>query len=365
MRWPQSESDGGRCAAGNDACSVPCIVRAECIGDRVPAHAGGRVHSVFARACNIETRAGELVTLLAQELGNVPHGIRLAGPIAPFQSWLIPGQWAILDKVALCVPDAGIAVDLSGAAVWRGAVAAVSMDLGSMDLGPIGLCPMAPGGAAIAVALRELRATLVERAPEQGFTPLLAAPASVRSSVERAFATRLAHTLPLLARATERRDVPGVTAAAARLVGLGPGLTPSGDDFIAGYLAALWSRAGFESGIDAMLPSLADALAPLFLRTNAISRQMLSDAVQGRFAERLVDVTLAVANAGDVVDASAHALASGHSSGADTLCGLLFGYAPDLAMQAAASSPPDRPPGQPLSRAARIQSSAGRMAAIA
>ena len=224
---------------------------------------------------------------------------------------------------------------------------------------------MASGGAAIAVALRELRATLVERAPEQGFMPRLAAPASARSAVERAFATRLAHTLPLLARATERRDVPGVTAAAARLVGLGPGLTPSGDDFIAGYLAALWSRAGFESGIDAMLPSLADALAPLFLRTNAISRQMLSDAVQGRFAERLVDVTLAVANAGDVVDASAHALASGHSSGADTLCGLLFGYAPDLAMQAAASSPPDRPPGQPLSRAARIQSSAGRMAAIA
>ena len=359
MRWPQSESDGGRCAAGNGAFSVPCIVRAERIGDRVPAHAGGRVHSVFARACNIETRAGELVTLLAQELGNVPHGIRLAGPIAPFESWLIPGQSAILGKVALCVPDAGIAVDLSGAAVWRGAVAAVSMDLGPMDL-----CSMASGGAAIAAALRELRATLLERAPEQGFTPLLAAPASARSSVGRAFATRLAYTLPLLARATERRDVPGITAAAARLVGLGPGLTPSGDDFIAGYLAALWSRAGFESGIDAMLPSLADALAPLFLRTNAISRQMLSDAVQGRFAERLVDVTRAVANAGDVVDASAHALASGHSSGADTLCGLLFGYAPDLAMQAA-PSPPDRPPGQPLSRAARIESSAGRMAAMA
>ena len=356
MRWPQLESDGGRCAAGNGARSVPCTVRAERIGDRVPAHAGGRVHSVFARACNIETRDGELVTLLARELGNVPHGIRLAGPIAPFESWLIPGQGAILDKVALCVPDAGLAVDLSGAAVWRGAVAAVSM-----DLGPIGLGSRASGGGAIAVALRELRATLVERAPEQGFAPRLAAPASARSSVERAFATRLSHTLPLLARATERRDVPGVTAAAARLVGLGPGLTPSGDDFIAGYLAALWSRAGFENGIDAMLPSLADALVPLFLRTNAISRQMLSDAVQGRFAERLVDVTRAVANAGDVADASARALASGHSSGADTLCGLLFGYAPDQA----APSPPARLPGQPLSRAARIESSAGRMAAIA
>ena len=329
-------------------------MRADRIGDRVPAHARGRVHSVFQRACNIETRAGELVTLLAEALGNVPHGIRLAGPVAPFESWLIPGQNAILDNLALRVPDAGITVDLSGAAVWRGGVAAVSMDSCSTDSGD--------GG--IAVALRELRATLYERAPEQGFVPLLAGHASARSSVERAFAARLSHTLPMLARATERRDVSAIAGVAARLVGLGPGLTPSGDDFIAGFLAALWSRAGFENGIDAMLQPLADALAPLFLRTNSISRQMLSDAAQGRFAERLIDVTGAIAGAGDVVDATAQALASGHSSGADTLCGLLFGYAPDLLMQTA-HLPPDRPPRQPHSRAVRFESGAGRTAAIA
>ena len=351
MRWPQSESDRGRCAASYGERNLHCVVRAERIGDRVPARARGRVHSVFERACNIETRTGELVTLLADTLGNVPHGIRLAGPVAPFESWLMPGQNAILDSAALCVPDALIAVDLSCAAVWRGAVAAVPMDL----------CAMDPGGAAIAVALRALRATLVERAPEQGFAPLLAGASSARSSIERAFATRLSHTLPLLARATERRDVTAVALAAARLVGLGPGLTPSGDDFIAGYLAALWSRAGFDTGIDVILPSLADALAPLFLRANAISRQMLGDAAHGRFAEHLVDVTVAISCGGDVVDATAHALASGHSSGADTLCGLLFGYAPDQA----ATLPPDRPQRRRLPRAARFESSAGRTAAIA
>ena len=319
-----------------------CVVRADHIGDRVPARARGRVHSVFERACNIEIRSGELVTLLAQALGNVPHGIRLAGPVAPFEAWLMPGQYAILDGTVLCVPDARISIDLSCAAVWRGAVPAVSMDFCSLD----------HGGAAIAASLCELRATLYERAPEQGFAPLLAAPASARSSVERAFATRLSQTLPLLARATERRDIPAIAGAAARLVGLGPGLTPSGDDFIAGYLAALWSRAGFGSGLDAILAPLADALAPLFLRTNAISRQMLSDAARGRFAQRLVDVTVAISGGDDSVDATVRALASGHSSGADTLYGLLFGYAPHLAMQA-------------LARATRFESSAGRVAVIA
>jgi hypothetical protein len=331
-------------------------VRADCIGDRVPTHARARVHSVFERACNFETRTGELVTLLAQRLGNVPHGVRLAGPAAPFGSWLIPGQNAILENSALCVPDAGMTVDLSAAVVWRGAVATVSIDLCSTDL-----CSMDPDGAASAVALRELRATLVERAPEQGFAPLLAAPASARSPIEHAFSARLSHTLPLLAQATERRDVMGVAGAAARLVGLGPGLTPSGDDFIAGYLAALWSRAGLERDIDAMLHSLGDALAPLYLRTNAISRQMLSDAAHGRFAERLIDVTRAVAGAGEVVDATMRALASGHSSGADTLCGLFFGYTTNQA----APSLPDRPPRRLLQRAARFESGAGQTATIA
>jgi hypothetical protein len=321
-------------------------VRAERIGDRVPARARGRVHSVFKRACNFETRTGELVTLLAHELGNVPHGIRLAGPAAPFESWLTPGQNAILENSALRVPDAGITVDLSAAALWRGAVAAVLIDHCSMDTGSMDTGSMDTGGAAGAVALRELRATLVERAPKQGFVPLLAAAASTRTSIERACSARLSHTLPLLAQATERRDVMAVAGAAAQLVGLGPGLTPSGDDFIAGYLAALWSRAGFESDIEAMLHSLRDALAPLFLRTTAISRQMLSDAAQGRFAERLIDVTRAVAGAGDVVCAAAHALASGHSSGADTLCGLLFGYAPEQTVP----SPPLRASRQPLPR---------------
>ena len=300
------------------------MLSADCVGDRVPVRARGRVHSVFERACNIETDAGELVTLLAETLGNIPHGIRLAGATAPFESWLVPGQHAILENSMLRVPDAEVSIDLSAAALWCGKVAPVPSD---------------SGGATIAMTLRALRATLYERAPEQGIASLLATRDGVNSAVARAFSARLSQALPMLARATERRDVSAVAAALARLVGLGPGLTPSGDDFIAGYLAALWSRAGCDRGIDAMLQPLADALAPLFLCTNAISRQMLSDAAHGRFAERLVDVTNALAGAGNVADATVHALANGHSSGADTLCGLLFGYAPDLAILAAPSPP--------------------------
>ncbi|HZF23793.1 MAG TPA: DUF2877 domain-containing protein, partial [Burkholderiales bacterium] len=63
---------------------------------------------------------------------------------------------------------------------------------------------------------------------------------------------------------------------------------------------------------------------------NAISRQMLLDALQGQYAERLTEVVRCVCGVGDVAVASMRALEVGHSSGADVLCGLLFGYSPTL-----------------------------------
>jgi hypothetical protein len=289
------------------------MMRAGHIGDRVPARVHGRVHSVFARACNIEIRSGELVTLLAPELGAAPHGIGLDAPVARFDAWLRAGQDAILDEAVLRLPDARIAIDLSTACVWHGAVAAV-----------------APSCRDVAAGLGELRDIWIERAPRHGIAGALVDPQGMKRPLEHAFALRLAQTLPLLARATQRRDVAGIAAAAARLVGLGPGLTPAGDDFLAGYLAALHSRAGAQAGVAALLPQLAAAFAPLIRRTHIISRQVLEDALDGRFVQTLVDVTFALVGAGNIGAAATRALACGHSSGADALCGLLSGYAPGL-----------------------------------
>ena len=93
------------------------------------------------------------------------------------------------------------------------------------------------------------------------------------------------------------------------------------------------------------------------------SRQMLRDATQGRFAECLTDVTAALAGEADIVEATGQALALGHSSGADALCGLLFGYAPHLAMQEMLSAPDRSSPRQPVTRTAGTKSGIGGTAA--
>ena len=270
------------------------LLFADSVGARVPPRARARVHSVFLHACNIETQAGELVTLVAPGSGNLPHGIRCAAPFARLRQ----GQAAKLEGATLRFPAAQFVVDFSRAAVWNGRVAAVS-----------------PGQRGA-----EVQRVLRSRAPDQGIAPVL----------QRALAARMAQTLPMLARATASRDVDAVVAALSALVGLGAGLTPAGDDFIVGYLAALWSRSRREPGIAALLLALELPVGRLARHTNAISRQMLLDALQGHFAERLTDVVRCICGGGDVAAASMRALAVGHSSGADALCGLVFGYSPTI-----------------------------------
>ena len=170
----------------------------------------------------------------------------------------------------------------SGATVWNGIVADASPRM---------------RGIASHGALRELCETLRQHAPGQGIAPALFSSVSPQSALERALVVRMAKTLPLLAHATEWGDAAAVVSAMSALVGLGAGLTPAGDDFVVGYLAALWSRSRREPGIAALLSALAAPVGQLSLCTNAISRQMLLDALQGHFAEHLIEVMRCVAEA--------------------------------------------------------------------
>jgi hypothetical protein len=96
------------------------------------------------------------------------------------------------------------------------------------------------------------------------------------------------------------------------LIGLGPGLTPSGDDYLAGMLVALRAL-----GRDAQARSLWRWLQPrLALRTGAISAAHLAAAAAGEAHEALHHMLCAPSQA------AARALgAVGHCSGWDALAG--------------------------------------------
>ena len=107
---------------------------------------------------------------------------------------------------------------------------------------------------------------------------------------------------------------------AEQLIGLGPGLTPSGDDYLGGMLVALrWLGRGAQA--DGLWRWLQPRLA---VRTSAISAAHLAAAAAGEAHEALHEVLsdLGVGSAGPAT-ALSRLDSVGHTSGWDALAGIV------------------------------------------
>jgi hypothetical protein len=133
-----------------------------------------------------------------------------------------------------------------------------------------------------------------------------------------------------LARAARHLGVHEAAQAAQGLIGCGPGLTPSGDDLVVGFLAGLWSTACDDPGRRTFRRALCAAVAAAARATGDISRVYLTHAIHGRFAEPLTTLAVRIADGADrdeIARASAAALRVGHTSGGAGVHGLLLALA--------------------------------------
>jgi hypothetical protein len=281
---------------------------AETIGCRVPTWGiEGRVDAVFERACNVMLETGGLVAVLSNSAGNVAHGIRLTREHR-FDLTFERGATARIVGDRMVLGDGAIAIHLSGARVWhprfprsaggcneraRDAALRIKDILGRVTL------PLRS----------EFLATVLGMAHQP--TPLT---------------TRVAQILPKLAHATRGYDLDDAVRLLAQLIGLGPGLTPAGDDFIIGWLAGLALSAATSPQLE-FLQAVRRGIDALRHATTTVSCQHLGDACALMFSERLSDLccAIAVATPGSTLAALVRAQASvGASSGADAAAGLLF-----------------------------------------
>jgi hypothetical protein len=132
-----------------------------------------------------------------------------------------------------------------------------------------------------------------------------------------------------LGRALAGGDDGGAVRTAAGLLGAGDGLTPLGDDVLAGAIAALVVL-GAAAGIDDL--PVATALIGWVLsaaqaRTTSLSASLLHCAAAGRVAEPVARLLRALGGMDDVAPARAATLGIGHSSGGGLLAGVLAGAA--------------------------------------
>jgi len=259
-------------------------------------HFTGSVHSVFGRACNISLDGGGMLTLLAAEFGNVPHGARLDTPPGfKFDRALHAGERLGCRGGIARFTRARLAVRLSGAKRWHAELDDLDVDLGQPR---------------VANAWR-----LTEIATEQHVK------AQVRSGLDLPDVRRKA-----LADAVSALHLRQAETAIMRLVGCGPGLTPAGDDLLVGFLAGLRATAGRRPDRLAYLAGINAIVRNAAAGTNPISRTYLEHASDGSFAEPLARLAICIAEGAaqaEVETAAQAALAVGATSGADGVHGLL------------------------------------------
>jgi hypothetical protein len=127
--------------------------------------------------------------------------------------------------------------------------------------------------------------------------------------------------------ALERFRLGGESTALAAVLGVGEGLTPSGDDLLTGVLAGLDAahRVGPEAGIQR--ERLIAVLGTSPSSTTRLSAQLLAAAAAGLYSEPVLEVLEALETEPPVRGALEHAvqdlLAVGHRTGADTLRGIV------------------------------------------
>lgn len=268
------------------------------IGTGVPTRPfTGVVRSVFTDAA-ILTVGDSLVTLVTASAGGLPGAVTVDVPRGfDFAGFIAVGAAAASRAGILRFAGSPASIDLRGASHWRSCLRDISLDFGS---------PATDSAwRSVAAALR----------------------ADGRSDA----ITRLARgDILLLSAATRRFNAKFAQQAAARLVGLGAGATPAGDDLLVGYLAGLWSS---TAGVQARAESaanLAAALLDLTRQTNDVSGVYLAAAAAAETSERLAAVVRSIAGGSApsaLAEAAAAAIAVGHSSGAAGVLGLLLGLA--------------------------------------
>ena len=284
----------------------------------------GRVAYVFERSFYLANCRGELACVGEPSLGAGPLNALLGGQnvdVGPASSWrrlLRPGHrytskcgevW-IGNGLVLCVRDASL---------WRAPHPARALDRRLLER-----------------HLRGLRRVAHQAAPKEGLGFLITEnPPPEADSLRGAIAAQAVRAVIPLSHWLAGQPVAGVSpepaelikaaysqppAAAAALLGLGPGLTPSGDDLICGLLLALHALAR---------PAAAHALAHWALplarhRCSPLSAAHLSAAAEGEGASVLHELLEGLGR-DPTWRAEPHisALADhGHTSGWDALAGV-------------------------------------------
>ncbi len=283
------------------------------IGYAVPGgNFAASVHSAFQSALNLRLHGeNHLLTLIASSEGDLPQGIRLNVPEGlSFENFQV-GEPAVCKDSILHFEKNSLTVQLSGARRWKCDLPALKFD---------------PAKPAVSAAWNFGWEVLNKR--QRLSESELVANELVHESEQTGVSHKAGKAMRDLLDATRQYDL-NVSAVEA-LIGLGSGLTPSGDDLLMGYMAGLWCTGQDKNERMQFMWSLGETIIGFSSKTNDISRTYLYHAAQGQVSSRLANLAEEISrgeNPGHLSEITEAAMSIGHTSGMDAVTGLLIGLA--------------------------------------
>ena len=263
-----------------------------------------QVLAVFDRACNLVTPDGDVVTLVIPQVGDGPLNVVVNGTPGFFAG---VGHGAPIRLAGDRLQVDGLWVDLEGTAIWEPRPDWETLRARRTAIGPW---------------LPRLRSLCLRHAPAGSLLALLAGSPPEETSTHATLSAAQKATVAL--QEGWAGDSQRLREGAAGLAGLGSGLTPAGDDFLAGAMLWAW--------LDHPTPKMfcravAGAAAP---RTTTLAAALLKAAARGECSAAWHALLSALSiGQGEgpenkIAEAVHEILSRGATSGADSLAGFLL-----------------------------------------
>jgi hypothetical protein len=287
------------------------MYNASLVSDRLlrvlkPAGLQGCVHSIFKNTVNIEGEDDFLFTLQGEEVPVNPRSV-----VLPIESWLdvrsvldTVGIAVELTKSGLTIPSRQLRISFKEAEIWDAS-------------------PSIPGTLLPFDQLEQNLEIFASFLAQWEYSDFYS------GDIEHLLRNRLSEASYELSTAIGSGRFFEVRLLADKLIGLGPGLTPSGDDILSGIMAS-----GVYLGLVSteLRPHVMEMNAAIVKRlrgrTNRISFNFLMDASRGevyRPAKELIGNILCSTKRDNLFSLAGVMMGIGSTSGRDMLEGILIG----------------------------------------
>jgi hypothetical protein len=272
------------------------------------------IHSVFHSALNLRPRDEDrLLTLVVSSEPDLPQGIRLDTPDGfSFKNFLIGESTTCRDGI-LYFEKGLLTVPLNGARRWDSDLSKLEVDTSKPSVSSA----LNFVWDMLNQRQRRLNADIIA---DELFSP-------GESAMAKPIPSKAGKALRELINAAQNFDQTGISAAET-VIGLGSGLTPSGDDLLVGFMAGLWCTVQNKSKRTLFISELGKTITALSSRTNDISRTYLYHAAYGHASSRLIALIESINNGKiteRLLEMAESAMQTGSTSGMDVVTGLLVG----------------------------------------